>query len=115
MTACQQTVPTNKENLQKIFDTKDFTVTFYPQEGEEHFMGFRMDYVTYKHEGKTKRETISYDQALLVSNFIKQKLTEHNDEESAASIVVESPQYKVEIKLEDYDQEFEELLKNLKI
>ncbi len=84
LAGCQRQLPANNENLKKIFATKDFTVKFYVANAE-HFMGFRQDYVTYKHEDETIRETISYDQALLVNNFIQQQLKNHN--QTAAEIV----------------------------
>lgn len=110
--SCQQQLPTNQEGLQKIFDTKDFTVTFTVN-GEEHFMGFRQDYVTYKHEGNTVRETITYDQALLVNNFIRQQLKAHSENATMDRILVESPQYSVELKTDGFAQEFDHMMDKL--
>ncbi|MGB3591120.1 MAG: hypothetical protein WBA16_05475 [Nonlabens sp.] len=114
LASCQQELPASTDNLQKIFDTRDFTVTFIVGE-KEHFMGFRQDYMTYKHNGNTIRETISYEQALAVNNFIQQQLVQYDNKAVPNATIVESPQYKVVIKTAGDNDNFQQLLTKLEL
>ncbi len=116
--ACAQKVEPTVENVNKIFISKDFTFEFVPYNGIKKSLSFRSDYLVYKSERPTFRRDISYDEVLLINDYIQKIVDRHTtklDPETASYYVIKNTAYKVVIVPDQEDYYFDALLKTLKL
>ncbi|RZS99164.1 hypothetical protein [Aquimarina brevivitae] len=86
--SCAKQVEPTSQNINKIFASKDFTFAFVPLHGEKKSLSFRVDYLVYQSDGPTIRREISYNEVLLINNFIQELVRVHN-----ASLSTENHSY----------------------
>ncbi len=115
---CAQVLPPTPENVNKIFASQDFTFEFHPNNGVSESLSFRNDYLVYKSDQPTIRREITYDEVLLINDFIQTIINVHSDKQEAefsSYYVVKNTAYKVTIVPEQEDYYFEALIKTLKL
>jgi len=115
---CARRVEPTIENINKIFASKDFTFEFHQMNESKKSISFRNDYLVYKSDEPTVRREISYDEVLLINDFIQKIVQVHQDgldEESISHYVIKNTAYKVIIIPKQEDYYFEALLRTLKL
>ncbi|WP_378180468.1 hypothetical protein [Aquimarina sp. SS2-1] len=116
--SCTRTVEPTIENINKIFASKDFTFEFHQVGTTTKSISFREDYLVYKSDQPTIRRTITYDEVVLINNFIRKIVFVHQkdlDKTSSSYYVIKNTAYKTTIVPEQEDFYFEVLLKTLKL
>ncbi|MDY8137136.1 hypothetical protein [Aquimarina sp. 2201CG5-10] len=118
LSSCARTLEPTTENINKIFSSKDFTFEFNKVNGITESLSFRNDYVVYKSEKPTFRREISYDEVLLINDFIQKIVNLHSNDldiETHSYYVIKNTAYKVTIIPNQEDFYFEALIKTLKL
>ncbi len=116
--ACVRKVEPTIENINKIFDSKDFTFEFHQKGNAKKSISFRDDYLVYQSDQPTLRREITYDEVLLINNFIRKIVYVHQDDQDTESFsyyVIKNTAYKTIIIPKQEDFYFEALLKTLKL
>ncbi len=116
VTACARTLEPNADNVNKIFASKDFTFEFHPVNKTTKSLSFRSDYLVYKSNHPTIRREISYDEVLLINDFIQKIVNLHSntlDLDTSSYYVIKNTAYKVVIVPDQEDIYFDALLKTL--
>lgn len=109
--ACAKEVPPTKENINKIFKSKDFTITFVFGESQKESMSFKDDVLVYKHDGETKRIEISYDQAKQINDLVQSVwLQNARIATQYPHILISNDAYKTKLPTLGYQQRYEDLL-----
>ena len=113
--SCQQTADVTTENINSIFATKDFSISFRMSDNKESSMSFREDYMTYKSDQGTQRVEISYDDVLKINAFIASQYPLHEEgrEEETPSITIYTDTKKVTLKVPQYASQLRFLLNDL--
>ncbi|MFD2563661.1 hypothetical protein [Aquimarina rubra] len=115
---CARTVEPTTENINKIFASQDFTFEFHQLGETTKSISFREDYLVYKSDQPTIRRVITYDEVLLINNFIHKIVyldQKDHDITSSSYYVIKNTAYKTTIVPEQEDFYFEVLLKTLKL
>ncbi len=118
ITSCALTVEPTVENVNKIFSSQDFTFEFHKVGETTKSISFRDDYLVYKNDKPTLRREISYDEVLLINDFIQKIVKLHQKDPDAAPsfyYVVKNTAYTTTITPEQEEYYFEALLKTLKL
>ncbi|WP_103068891.1 hypothetical protein [Aquimarina sediminis] len=118
LASCTRNVETTTNNINKIFDSKDFTFEFYRFNGGNQSLSFRNDYLVYKSDKPTYRREISYDEVLLINAYIQKIFNAHSttlDPEKTSFYVLKNTAYKLIIVPDLEDFYFDALLKTLKL
>jgi len=115
---CARTVEPTFENINKIFSSRDFTFEFHEKGKSCRSMSFRNDYVVFQGQHPTIRREISFDEVLLINDFIKKIVRLHNselDQQNSSYYVIKNTAYETIItpKLEDFY--YRALLNTLKV
>jgi hypothetical protein len=77
-------------------------------------MSFRDDYIVYKKAEGVKRRTITYDEALLINDFIQNQFQFHKDNHSETpAIVILNTAKKVTLKIPNYEVDYRNLINKL--
>lgn len=116
--SCARKVEPTPGNINKIFESKDFTFEFHQADGNCFSISFRNDYLVYKSDQPTIRRDITYDEVLLINDFIQNIVNLHDPQkntESSSYYVIKNTAYKTTIIPDQEDYYFEALLKTLKI
>ena len=112
--SCQQTADVTTENINSIFATKDFSISFRMSDNKEASMSFREDYMTYKSDQGTQRVELSYDDVLKVNAFIAEQYPLHDaTREETPSITIYSDAKKVTMKVPQYASNLRFLINEL--
>ncbi|WP_344924892.1 hypothetical protein [Aquimarina addita] len=114
--ACARTVDPTIENINKIFTSKDFTFEFHKKEAPSASLSFRDDYLVFKSDQPTIRRVITYDEVVLINNFIQNIVNLHSetlDKKSSSYYVIKNTAYKTVVIPDQEDFYFEALLKTL--
>ncbi len=114
--SCARTVEPTAENINKIFASKDFTLEFNRSNRSKESISFRSDYLVYKSDKPTYRREISYDEVVLINDFIQNIVHLHSemlDPKKASYYVIKNTAYKVHIVPNQQDIYFDALLKTL--
>jgi len=112
--SCQQTVDVTTENINSIFATKDFSISFSMSDNKETSMSFREDYMTYKSDQGTQRVELSYDDVLKINGFIAQQYPLHDEtREEIPSITIYTDTKKVTLKVPQYASKLRFLINDL--
>ena len=115
---CARNVEPTPENINKIFSSKDFTFEFHKANGKKQSISFRNDYLVYKSDKPTLRREISYDEVVLINDFIQEIVNLHSenlDPESNSFYIIKNTAYKTKIVPDQEDFYFEALIKTLKL
>ncbi|WP_299433869.1 hypothetical protein [uncultured Aquimarina sp.] len=115
---CARTIEPTAENVNKIFASQDFTFEFHKTGETTKSISFRDDYLVYKSDQPTVRREISYDEVLLINDFIQNIVNLHQqDADPAPSFyyVVKNTAYTTTIIPDQEAYYFEALLKTLKL
>ena len=118
VTACARKVDPTVANVNKIFASKDFTFEFVPLNGTKKSLSFRSDYLVYKRDQPTFRRDISYDEVLLINDYIQKIEDRHvttQNPETASHYIIKNTAYKVVIVPDQEDYYFDALLKTLQL
>ncbi|GAA4279355.1 hypothetical protein [Aquimarina mytili] len=116
--SCARNVEPTTENINKIFASKDFTFEFNTAEGIKRSLSFRNDYLVYKSDQPTFRRGVTYDEVLLINDFIQKIVYLHSstlDPETTSHYIIKNTAYKVTIVPEQEDFYFDALIKTLKL
>ncbi len=116
--SCARTLEPTPENINKIFLSKDFTFEFHKKDGVCESLSFRNDYLVYKSDQPTLRREITYDEVLLINDFIQKIVNKHVkdlDPEANSHYVIKNTAYKVIIVPRQEDFYFAALIKTLKL
>ncbi|PKV49006.1 hypothetical protein ATE84_1022 [Aquimarina sp. MAR_2010_214] len=116
--SCARNIEPTADNINKIFTSKDFTFEFVRQTGHEESLSFRNDYLVYKSDKPTYRREISYDEVLLINDFIQKIVNLHSkslDPETSSHYTIKNTAYKVVIVPDLEDYYFDALLKTLEL
>lgn len=115
---CVPEVATTAENINKIFSSQDFTFEFHEFDQTKKSISFRNDYLVYKSDQPTIRREITYDEVLLINDFIQKIVAVHQEgavAESSSYYVIKNTASKVVIIPKQEDFYFEALLRTLKL
>lgn len=115
--SCAKNVEPTPKNINKIFASQDFTFEFHQSGESKKSISFRNDYLVYKSDEPTFRREITYDEVLLINDFIQNIVNLHqNDVKEASSYyIVKNTAYTTTIFPKQEDLYFEALLKTLKL
>ncbi len=115
---CARTVEPTAENINKIFASKDFTFEFNKAGGVKKSLSFRNDYLVYQSDQPTLRRGVTYDEVVLINNFIQKIVYLHSktrDPETNSHYIIKNTAYKVTIVPDQEDFYFDALIKTLKL
>ncbi len=116
--SCARTLDPTPENINKIFASKDFTFEFHKKDDTCESLSFRNDYLVYKSDKPTVRREITYDEVLLINDFIQNIVNKHDSEldpETNSRYIIKNTAYKVLVMPRQEDFYFEALIKTLKL
>ncbi|MBP2834155.1 hypothetical protein J8281_18300 [Aquimarina sp. U1-2] len=116
--SCAREVPPTVENINKIFDSKDFTFEFHNNENTCQSISFRNDYLVFKSDLPTVRREITYEEVLLINDFIQKIVNVHSDSlstDDSSYYVIQNTAYKTVIIPHQEEYYFEALLKTLRL
>lgn len=114
ISSCQQTAEVITENINSIFSTRDFSISFRMSDTKEESMSFREDYMTYKSDQGTQRVELSYDDVLKINGFIAAQYKLHDASLSdIPSITIYTDTKKVTLKVPQYASKLRFLLNDL--
>ncbi|MEW7289348.1 hypothetical protein [Aquimarina sp. 2304DJ70-9] len=115
---CARNVEPTAENINKIFASKDFTFEFNKADGLKRSISFRNDYLVYKSDQPTFRRGVTYDEVLLINNFIQKIVYLHSntlDPDTNSHYIIKNTAYTVTIVPDQEDFYFDALIKTLKL
>ncbi|GAA4275091.1 hypothetical protein U6A24_17130 [Aquimarina gracilis] len=118
LVSCVRSLEPTPNNINKIFASKDFTFEFHKKNGTCESLSFRNDYLVYKSANPTIRREITYDEVLLINDFIQKIVNKHStvlDPEHNSYYVIKNTAYKVLIVPKQEEFYFEALIKTLKL
>lgn len=116
--SCARTVEPTIENINKIFTSQDFTFEFHKKNASCESLSFREDYMVFKSDQPTLRRSITYDEVLIINDFIQKIVLVHSDnldKESSYYYVIKNTAYKTIVIPDQEDFYFDALLKALKL
>lgn len=118
LSSCAKTVEPTPKSINKIFKSKDFTFEFYPLDGSPKSLSFRVDYLVYQSDQPTIRREISYEEVVLINEYIQRLVNLHSDSFSTRNhsyYIIKNTAYKTTIIPDQEDYYFWALLKTLKL
>ncbi len=118
LVGCAKKVEPSVAAINTIFSSKDFTFEFNRANGQRESLSFRSDFLVYKNSEQTYRREISYDEVLLINDFIKKIFELHSntlDQNKASHYIIKNTAYEVVLVPELEDFYFDALLKTLKL
>ena len=114
MASCTQSLEPSIENINSIFQSNDFTIEYILDSDDKESMSFRDDYIVYKKAEGVKRRTITYDEALLINDFIQNQFQFHKDNHSETpAIIILNTAKKVTLKIPNYEVDYRNLINKL--
>ncbi len=116
LVSCAQEVDPTVNNMNDIFDSKDFTIEFVLDDSRTESMSFIEDIIVYKTAKETKRNTITFDEALLINDFIQSQFKLHDASNSEIpSIIILNTAKKVTLKIPKYEAAYSNLITKLEL
>jgi hypothetical protein len=114
ITSCTQRLEPTTEHINSIFQSKDFTIEFIIGTDATESMSFIEDLIVYKSTAGVMRKSISYDEALLINNFIQSQFRLHKGSRSKTpAIIILNTAKKVTLKIPDYKIDYLHLIHKL--
>ena len=112
--SCVQDVDPTQENMNSIFESKDFTIEYHLTDARVESMSFIEDILVYKANDSVVRKTISFDDALLINQLIQEKFKLHDsNNKETPSIIVLNTAKKVTLKIPNYEVDYLNLINKL--
>lgn len=111
-------LPPTVENVNKIFESQDFTLAFIKQNVAEQSLSFANGVMVYKSDQPTYRREVTYDEVVLINDFIQNIVNLHSsklDPETSSHYVIKNTAYKIVVIPDQEDFHFEALIKTLKL
>jgi len=116
--SCARAVEPTVENINKIFASQDFSFEFHELGKAKKSISFREDYLVYKSDASTIRREITYDEVVLINNFIRKIVHVHQknrDATASSHYIIKNTAYTTTIVPLQEDYYFEILLKTLQL
>jgi hypothetical protein len=114
LTSCTQQLEPTTENINSIFQSNDFTIEFIIDADATESMSFIEDLIVYKSAVGVVRRSISYDEALLINDFIQSQFQLHKVSHSETpAIVILNTAKKVTLKIPNYKMDYLHLIRKL--
>ena len=114
LASCTQEVEPTIENMNSIFESKDFTIEYHLTDSKTESMSFIEDILVFKANDSVVRKTISFDEALLINQLIQNKFKLHDsNNEETPSIVILNTAKKVTLKIPNYEVDYLNLINKL--
>lgn len=114
LASCTQEVEPTIENMNSIFESKDFTIEYHLTDSKTESMSFIEDILVFKANDSVVRKTISFDEALLINQLIQNKFKMHDsNNEETPSIVILNTAKKVTLKIPNYEVDYLNLINKL--
>ncbi|MEO9952465.1 MULTISPECIES: hypothetical protein [Nonlabens] len=114
LASCTQEVEPTIENMNSIFESKDFTIEYRLTDTRVESMSFIEDILVYKANDSVVRKTISFDEALLINQLIQEKFKQHDiNNKETPSIIVLNTAKKVTLKIPNYEVDYLNLINKL--
>ncbi|WP_405378168.1 hypothetical protein [Nonlabens sp. Asnod3-A02] len=114
LASCTQEVEPTIENMNSIFESKDFTIEYHLTDARVESMSFIEDILVYKANDSVVRKTISFDEALLINQLIQEKFKQHDSNNNETpSIIVLNTAKKVTLKIPNYEVDYLNLINKL--
>jgi hypothetical protein len=102
--------------MNDIFNSKDFTIEYVLDDSRTESMSFIEDIIVYKTAKGTKRRTITFDEALLINDFIQSQFKLHEASNSnIPSIIILNTAKKVTLKTPNYEANYLDLINKLEL
>ncbi|WP_438961117.1 hypothetical protein [Nonlabens sp.] len=112
--SCQQTADVTAENINEIFATQDFSISFRMSKEKGSSISFREGYMTYKSDQGTQSVELTNEDVLKINRFISEQYPLHDDaREAIPSITIFTDTQKVTLKVPQYASKFRFLLNDL--
>jgi hypothetical protein len=116
LASCAQEVDPTVDNMNDIFNSKDFTIEYVLDDSRTESMSFIEDIIVYKTAKGTKRRTITFDEALLINDFIQSQFKLHEASNSnIPSIIILNTAKKVTLKTPNYEANYLDLINKLEL
>ena len=115
---CAKQVPPTVRNVNKIFESQDFTFEYHDRNGTCQSLSFRHDYVVYKSEKPTVRRTISYNEVREINGFIQKIVNDHQETlnpDKTSYYIIQNTAYTTVITPKTAQNNFESLLRSLNL
>lgn len=113
--SCKNQQEPTIENINTIFQTKDFNIEFRMEDDRNYRLGFREDYVSFFSEAETQRKTISYEDAVMVNSFVQRLFNERTQNESDPEIAIYEGFREVNFHASNFQEDLYQLLDNLNL
>jgi hypothetical protein len=114
LVSCAQEVDPTIENMNDIFESNDFTIEFIIDADATESMSFIEDLIVYKSAVGVVRRSISYDEALLINDFIQSQFRFHKVSHSETpAIIILNTAKKVTLKIPNYKMDYLHLIRKL--
>lgn len=114
LASCTQEAEPTIENMNSIFESKDFTIEYHLTDSKTESMSFIEDILVFKANDSVVRKTISFDEALLINQLIQNKFKMHDsNNEETPSIVILNTAKKVTLKIPNYEVDYLNLINKL--
>jgi hypothetical protein len=106
------------DNINSIFKTQDFGIRFTLESGDEYWMGFLNNDISYFSPQETIRRELSYDDVRLINTFVGERFRESKtktEKSLNSTIEIYNDTRKVFFNTPHFTAEFEQLLSQLKL
>ena len=115
LASCKNQQEPTIENINAIFQTKDFNIEFRMDEDHTYRLGFREDYVSFFSNAKTQRNVISYDEAVATNSLIQKLFNQRTQDENDPEIAIYDDFNEVSFRASGFENELYNLLKELNL
>ncbi|WP_157111575.1 hypothetical protein [Nonlabens spongiae] len=115
MASCKKQQEPTIENINTIFQTKDFNIEFRMDEDHTYRLGFREGYVSFFSNAKTQRNVISYDEAIATNALIQNQFNQRTQDENDPEIAIYDDFNEVSFRASGFENELYNLLKELNL
>ncbi len=113
--SCKKQQEPTIENINAIFQTKDFNIEFRMDDDHTYRLGFREDYVSFFSNAETQRNVISYDEAVATNKLIQNLFNLRTQDENDPEIAIYDDFNEVSFRASGFENELYNLLKELNL
>lgn len=114
LVSCQQSMDVTTENINTVFETKDFSINFIPVNGSDITMSFREDYMTFKKGGEVKRVNVNYEDIARINAFVQEQFNKHDATRGERpSVIIYDDTRKIKMRVPKYGNDLDKLVKTL--
>lgn len=113
--SCKKQQEPTIENINAIFQTKDFNIEFRMDEDNTYRLGFREDYVSFFSNAETQRHVLSYEEASATNALIQSLFNRRTQVEYDPEIAIYDDFNEVSFRASGFENELYNLLKELNL